>query len=58
VILVTVSAPVELGYALFEEDGLAFLLVVSCRAEAEIGSFEQQPFVNVAAAVAMCISPV
>src|SRR5580658_7968859 len=39
-----VSAPMELGRALFEEGGRAFSLVVGCGAEAEVRGFEQQAF--------------
>src|SRR5271163_3797942 len=39
-----VSAPLELGRALFEEGGRALSLVVRCGAEAEVRGFEQQAF--------------
>src|SRR5271168_3107138 len=39
-----VSAPMELGRALFEEGGGALSLVVGCGAEAEVRGFEQQAF--------------
>src|SRR5271167_3847815 len=40
----SVSPAVELRDAFFEESRRAFLFVFRCRAEAEIGSFQQQAF--------------
>src|SRR5713226_9632100 len=37
-----ISSPLKLGRALFEEGGRALLLVLGCRAKAEVGRLEQQ----------------